>query len=192
VANDTLFRILTRQPWWVSALVAAGLFAIAQLIFPPVAPFVALPFIGVAAYAGYLQMRGSGHVNVEEQLAALRGMSWENFSLVISEAYRRQGYQVEESRDKAYDYALLRNGRRTLLLCRRWKVNQVGAGPLQDLNDAVARTDAYNGICIATGEYSANARTYAQGQPLTLLAGRDVALLVGRIGKPRWRHWLSR
>jgi restriction system protein len=191
VANDTLFKILSRQPWWVSGLVAAALFAIGELLYPPVAPFVALPFVAVAAYAGYLQLRGAVHVDVEQQLATLRGMSWEDFSSAISEAYRRQGYQVEPSRDKAFDYQLTKKGKRTLLLCRRWKVNQVGAEPLRKLNEAIARTDAYNAICIATGEYSANARTFAEGQPLTLLAGRELVELVGRIGKPR-RRWFSR
>jgi len=175
----------------VSALVAAVLFGMGELVYPPIAPFVALPFIGIAGYAGFLQLRGSGHRDVGQQLAALRDMSWENFSLVIGEAYRRQGYQVEEAQDKAFDFQLTKNGRRTLLLCRRWKVNQVGAGPLRELNDAISRTDAYNGVCVATGEYSANALAYAQGQPVTLLAGRDVVDLVGRLDKPRLR-WFSR
>ena len=190
VAKETLFRILSRQPWWVSVLVAAALFTLGELFYPPVAPFVALPFLAVAAYAGYLQLRGSARVDVEKGLADLREMSWENFSRAISEAYRRQGYQVEESRDKAYDYDMTRNGRRTLLLCRRWKVNQVGAGPLRELNDAIARHDAYNAICVATGEYSANALAYANGLPLTLLTGREVVELVGPPGRPR--RWFSR
>ncbi|HSQ04818.1 MAG TPA: restriction endonuclease [Burkholderiales bacterium] len=190
MANETLFRILSRQPWWVSGLVAAALFALGEFIYPPVAPFVALPFLVVAAYVGYLQIRGSARVNVEEGLADLRKMPWEDFSRAITEAYRRQGYQVDASRDKAYDYDVTRNGRRTLLLCRRWKVNQVGAGPLHELKDAMERHDAYNAICIATGEYSANARAYAQGLPLTLLTGREVVELIGRPDKPR--RWFSR
>ncbi len=175
----------------MSALVAAALFGIGELIYPPVAPFVAVPFLGIAAYAGYLQLRGSGHRNVEQQLASLRAMSWENFSLVISEAYRRQGYEVADARDKAFDFQLTKNGRRTLLLCRRWKVNQVGAGPLRELNEAISRTDAYNAICIATGEYSANAAAYVEGQPITLLGGKDVVDLVGNLEKRRFR-WFSR
>lgn len=181
MARQTLFHILSRQPWWLSALVAGVLFGITQLVYPPVAFFVALPFLLLAAFIGFKQMRGTSPLNAGDQLEALRGMSWENFSLVISEAYRRQGYAVAESRNSAYDFELTRNGRRTLVSCRRWKVSAVGEAPVRALANAVSRTDAYNGICIAAGDFSVNARSYAASQPLTLVTGRDLVELVSRV-----------
>jgi restriction system protein len=181
MAKETLFNILSRQPWWISAVVAAVLFGITELVYPPVAFFVALPFLLLAAYIGYKQARGMGEVNVTDKLASLRDMPWENFSLVVSEAYRRQGYAVTEARDSAYDFVLDKNGRHTLVSCRRWKVSSVGIGPLQALAGAVSRVDAYNAICIAAGDFSANARDYAATQPITLVSGAELARLIGRV-----------
>ena len=48
--KESLFQILSRQPWWITLLVAFGLFWIAYAIFPPVAPFVALPFLVLGLY----------------------------------------------------------------------------------------------------------------------------------------------
>lgn len=183
MARETLFHILSRQPWWLSLLVAAGLFGITQLVWPPVAFFVALPFLLLAGYIGFRQWRGMSvaTVDVPGQLEALRGMIWENFSLVVAEAYRRQGYTVTEARDAAYDFELAKNGRRTLVACRRWKVNAVGEGPLKALAAAVDRTEAYNAYCLAAGGFSPNARAYAATAPVTLVAGADLVTLVARV-----------
>lgn len=183
MARETLFRILQRQPWWLSVLVAAVLFGITELVYPPVAFFIALPFLVLAAFIAYQQFRGTATVDVDGRLAALRAMSWENFSLVVTEAYRRQGYGVTDAQDPAYDFELTKGGRRTLLSCRRWKVNSVGIAPLRALSEAVRRYEAYNAICVAAGDFSVTAREYAATQPITLLTGRELVALVGGVGK---------
>ena len=123
MAKRSLFSVLSEQPWWLTLLVAIFIFGVMQFVFPPLAPFVALPFAAVAGFLAWRQMRAGPSVNVEERLAALRAMPWENFSLVVGEAYRRQGYAVEESRSAAFDFKLAKKGQITLVQCRRWKVN---------------------------------------------------------------------
>jgi restriction system protein len=188
--NETLFRILSRQPWWITLLVAGALFFIAQAVFPPVAPYVAIPFVLVAAWIGVQQLRGASSVNAAERLAELRGMSWEEFSGVVAAAYRRQGYEVEASRAAGFDFTLKKGGRVTLVQCRRWKVNQVGVAPVRELADAVNRAEAYNGICIAADAFSAKAAEFAQGAPVTLLAGNGLVELVG--AGPAKRRWFGK
>ena len=191
MAKRSLFSILSEFPWWLSALVAVLLFGIMQLIFPPLAPFVALPFVAVAAYFAYRQLRGKSPVDAGERVAALRDMPWENFSLVISEAYRRQGYAVEASDSAAFDFTLRKNGRITLVQCRRWKVSQVGAGPLRELHEAIAKHDAFNGVSITAGGFSANAREFAAGKPITLLHDAALAELVGTL-ETTSKRWFGR
>ena len=188
MAKRSLFSILSEQPWWVSLLVAAVLFGIVQLFLPQLALFVALPFIAVAGYVGWKQLRSTSPVSVEERLSALRAMPWENFGLVISESYRRQGYAVEESGSGAFDFKLHKNGQITLVQCRRWKVNQVGVKPVQELHEAMNKFDAFHGVCISAGEFSASARDFAAGKPVALLNGAALAELVGTIEKTR-RRW---
>ncbi len=177
----TLFSLLLEQPWWISALVGLGLFAIAQIAFPPVAPFVALPFFAIAIYVAYRQMRTVSPGQVEARLAALRELSWEPFSALITNAYRRDGYDIESVNQSACDFKLTKQGRVTLLQCRRWKVNQLGAGPLEELAKAIASQDAHNGICICAGTFSPKAREFATGKPLHLVHGIELAALAGKI-----------
>ncbi|MDH5535370.1 MAG: restriction endonuclease [Betaproteobacteria bacterium] len=190
MASESLFTILSRQPWWLSMLVGALLFAAMQLIFPALAPFVALPFIGIGAWLGWKQLRAGVPFDVPERLAKLREMPWENFSLVVSEAYRRQGYTVEPSKSGAFDFRLRKNNRLTLVQCRRWKVSQVGENPLRELNQAIEKQDAYNAIAITAGEFSEKARSFVATTPITLVSGAELIKLVGRLEKRRSRWWM--
>jgi len=180
MAHKTLFSVLLGQPWWISALVGMALFGIAQMAFPPVAPFVALPFVLLALYVGYRQVRTVSPGQVEGRLQALRELSWDEFSTIVTEAYQRQGYSVTPVNKSAYDFTLTKQGRLTLLQCRRWKVNQLGVGPLQELAAAIVSAEAYNGICIAAGNLSPQAREFANGKPITLVSGSDLALWAGK------------
>jgi restriction system protein len=184
MARETLFSILLRQPWWVTLLVALAVFGAAQAIFPPVAPFMAVPFAGLAAYIAVRQWTGTSAVDPDERLAALRAMSWEAFSELIADAYRRRGYRVTAAEKAGYDFTLTKGSSITLLQCRRWRVSQVGVEPVRDLARAVQREDVSNGICIAAGTFSAPALKLAASEPVTLLSGRDLVELVGR-GKSR-------
>jgi len=183
----SLFSILSEQPWWVSLLVAAMIFAVVQLFLPKFAFFVALPFAVIAVYFAYKQLRRGSPVNVDERLAALREMPWENFGLLVEEAYRRQGYAVEESKSGAFDFTLRRKDRVTLVHCRRWKVNQIGAGPLRELQDAVIRHEAFDAVCIGTGTFSDNAREFSADKRITLLNGAALVDLVRTIEKRKFR-----
>jgi len=188
MAKRSLFSILSEQPWWVSLLVAMALFAATHLILPPAAPFVALPFVAIALYFAWQQLRGIAPATVDERLAAVRAMPWEEFATLISDAYRRRGYEVEAARNGAFDFKLHQKTRITLVQCRRWKVNRVGIGPVQELCDALDKNDAFNGVCIGAGEFSDGARQLAAGKAITLLNGPALAQLVGPVGKKR-RSW---
>ena len=185
MAKQTLFHILSRQPWWVTLIVAFALFWITHWIFPPVAPFITVPFVLLAGYIGYTQWRGGAPADAGERLAMLRAMSWETFSAAVTAAYRKQGYDVAPSEGRSYDFKLVKNGRVTLLQCRQWKVNQVGVAPIRQLAEAVERSEASRGICLAAGDFSAPARKAAGGEPVTLVSGPELAELVGRVGRKR-------
>ena len=117
------------------------------------------------------QWRSGVPSNPDAQLETLRNMSWESFSAAVCDAYRRQGYAVSPSREQGYDFTLTQAGRVTLLQCRRWKVNQVGAEPVRELARAIDRMQAYRGICLATGEFSGPARKIAASEPVALVSG---------------------
>jgi len=187
--NETLFAMLSRQPWWISVAVGAALFAITRLFLPDiVAAASALPFLGIACYAGWRQMRAPGAGNLAETLDKIRGMPWENFSAVISEAFRRDGYAVTEVFKGAVDLKLEKNGRITVVNCKRWKVAQTGIGPLRELVEAKKAHDADDSIYVSAGDFTANAREFATANSIRLLQDAPLAELVARVERAK-RGW---
>ena len=192
MAKDSLFSILSRAPWWMSVVIAAVLFAGMRLILPDIAAFfAALPFLAIAGYAGWRQLRAPSVTNTAEMLARLRAMSWENFSAMIAEAFRGDGYRVTEIANGAADLELRKNGRVAVVSCKRWKVAQTGVGPLRDLYAAKRERDAHECIYVAAGDFTANARQFAAETAIRLLNDAALAELVARVerGKRRWLPW---
>ncbi len=181
MAKDSLFSILSRAPWWVSIAIAAGLFAVARLFLPDIiAAGFALPFLAIAGYAGWCQLRAPSVARVTATLETLRAMTWEEFSAAIAAAYRRDGYGVTEITGGAADFEITKSGHTSLVSCRRWKVAQTGIGPLRELHDAGKSRDAQDCICIAAGEFSANAREFAEREKIQLVTGAALVALIGR------------
>ena len=187
--KESLFSLLSRSPWWVSVIIAAVIFALVRLALPAFgALFAALPFLGIAGYALWRQLRAPSATNVAEILGKLRAMPWENFSAVIGEAFRRDGYSVTEIANTAADLELHKNGRVSIVCCKRWKVAQSGVGPLRELHAAKQARDAHECIYVAAGGFTDNARAYAGENGIRLLHDAALAAIIARVKKPRW-HW---
>jgi restriction system protein len=190
MANRTLFSILLRAPWWMSVLAAIPLFGAVQMFLPPVVALCStFPFLGIAAFAAWRQLRTPGAANVAEILGKLREMSWDNFSAVIAEALRRDGYTVTAAGGDGADFEASKNGRLALVSCKRWKVVQTGVGPLRELVEAKKARDAQDCIYVAAGGITGNARDYATKNSVRLLSDTELAQMVARVERAahRWK-----
>jgi len=186
MSRNSLFAILLRSPWWISIAIAAGLYAAAARWLPVpqagfYAIFVALPFLVIAAYTGWQQLRAPSAARVAGTLEALRAMSWDDFSGALEDAFHREGYGVSRLGSAQADFELTRAGRVTLVGCKRWKVARTGIEPLRELDAARRAREAHECIYVAAGEVTDNARAFAAEAKIRLLHGADlVKLLPGR------------
>ena len=184
--KDSLFSILLRSPWWASLLIAVGLFFASRLFLPPVAAAAStFPWVALALYGAWRQMKVPGATRVADTLERLRGMSWEEFSALVADGFRREGYEVTMKKGGAADLELRKQGYVTLVACRRWKVAQAGIAPVRELQAVREAGEVRSGIYITAGELSPQAAAFAAEKNLSVL--RDVALVtfIGRIGKAR-------
>jgi restriction system protein len=179
--KNSLFAILSRSPWWVSFLIAAGLFmAIRQFLPDYAAAFSTLPFLAIAGYAGWRQLRTPSAERIAASLEDLRAMSWPVFSAKIEAGFRADGYAVSAVPGDAADYLLRKEGRVALVACKRWKVAQAGIAPLRALVDAREAAGAQECIYVAAGELSPNAGDFAREAKLRLVSGADLVGLIAR------------
>jgi len=182
--KESLFGFLSRSPWWMSLLIAAVLFGALQSFAPAlVAASAALPFVCIAAYAGWRQWRVPNESAVASRLDELRAASWENFSALILEAFRREGYEAARLPGGAADFELKKDGRSTVASCKRWKVAQTGIGPLRDLVRVREAREADECLYLSAGSFTPQAQAFAAQNRVRLLEGHELARLVARVPK---------
>ena len=184
MSPNSLFAILLRSPWWISLLVAAGIFVAARFVLPEIyAFFVPLPFMVIAAYAGWQQLRAPSTARISATLDAIRAMSWSDFSGAVEEAFRRDGYALGRFDGAQADFELTKSGRTSLLACKRWKVARTGIEPLRELHAAMLARDAHECIHLAAGEISDNARAFAAEKGIRLVHDAGLVKLLPRPGR---------
>ncbi|MFN0162252.1 MAG: restriction endonuclease [Burkholderiales bacterium] len=168
--DGSLFAFLLRSPWWVSFLIALGLFAIAKLFLPAAyAIATTLPFLGIGAWVAWKQSKIPGQAKVDATMERLRGMGWNEFSTEVQESFRGRGYEVAPARGVA-DFTLTRDGYVTLLACKRWKAAQTGVAPLRELAEAQRAAEARAAIYVTAGAVAPAAIEYAAANDITVLS----------------------
>jgi restriction system protein len=181
--ENSLFAVLMRARWWVSALLGLGVLGVARLFMPVgVAFFAALPFFVISAVTAWKGMRTLRGARLDAALAKLREMPWEDFSRSLESGFRSEGYAVTRLQGAA-DFELQKAGAVSLVCARRWKAARTGVEPLKELAAAATRRGAGECLHVATGEITENARTFAAQSKIRWLEGAELVALARHGGK---------
>src|SRR5258706_16469807 len=90
--QNSLFAVLMRSPWWLSGLLAAGIFGATRLFMPiELAVFAASPFVVITAYVAWKQLRAPSAKRIAETLERLTAMSREGFTAALGAGLRGGG-----------------------------------------------------------------------------------------------------
>lgn len=176
--ENSLFAILLRSPWWVSFLVAGGLAALLRFFLPlHFALFGGMPFMVIGAVALWRQLRRPGPGRIAATLERARALSADEFCAALAKGFEREGYRASREAGGA-DLRLTREGIVTLVACRRWKAQRVGAEPLREFEAATRQAGAHARIYVAAGEVTENARAFAREKNITLFGEEELAKLL--------------
>lgn len=178
MAENSLFAILMRSPWWMSFGIAAGLVGLAAAALPPAwtfyGVFVAAPFVVTGTIAAWRQFRTPSPARVEETLNAIRAMSSNDFAAAVESALRAEGFDVTRIDRGETDFEARKASRTTLVGCKRFKVVRTGIKPLQDLHAAMNAREADDAIYVAAGEVTDQAKQFAARNRIRLVQGADL------------------
>lgn len=129
-----------------------------------------------------------------QDAAAVDGMTWHEFELLIGEAFRRKGYAVVETGgggpDGGIDLMLRKpvtNGNETYVVqCKHWKAHKVGVDVVRELYGVMAARGAAGGFVVTSGRFTTEAMAFAQGRNVRLVDGARLKELleVARTGGP--------
>lgn len=106
-------------------------------------------------------------------------LSWRQVQNLVGDAFRRRGYGVRPgSTDAPVDFILDKDGERTVVNCKHWKVWEVGESPLREFYGYTTGIGAKRAVMVTTGRFSQRACDFADRHNLRLIDGRGLSDLV--------------
>ncbi|WP_312260439.1 restriction endonuclease [Limnohabitans sp.] len=182
MSEKSLFAALLRAPWWVSFLVMLAVALVAGALLPDAYKTAgmlgAFPFLVIGVMAAWRQRNAISASRIQELLEQARDMGWRDFSVLVEEALRQQGFVVARLTDGPADFQIEKNGRVTLVSAKRWKAATVGAEHLRELLAARKSRDAFSCTCMSLGIFSQAAIDLANNSPMQLLGSANIAQLM--------------
>ena len=156
--------VVTRVDQMGSALTTGVLAGVAVLL-QYLVPLFCIVAAGVS-FARRAKRSSLVHsVSTNRAAQALDGMTWQDFELLVGEAFRLQGFKVEErgglQADGGIDVVLRRDGETFLVQCKHWKSQQVSVQVVRELFGVMASKGAAGGYVVTSGTYTAPARAFA-------------------------------
>lgn len=113
---------------------------------------------------------------------ALDGMSWQEFELLVGEAFRLQGYQVTDigggGADGGVDLVLRKGGDKFLVQCKQWKAFTVGVTVVRELYGVMAANGSAGGFVVTSGRFTDEANEFASGRNVKLIDGPRLFALI--------------
>ena len=182
--ENSLFAILLRSPWWYSLLIGAAIVGVAFARLRPQHAIygmaISIPFFGLAGLAFYRQMGQPTAQKVAATVEWIRTARTREFMRALTAAYSEAGYQTTPYQGNAADLRLERDGRVTLVSCKRAKAASTGIDPLRALAAAGEQQEAGALVIVALGELTSEARSFAEENRIEILDGGHLAALIGR------------
>jgi restriction system protein len=199
-----LFAIAAKLPWWVGTLLAVvayvGLHAYAvsesptgigpeqvgQVLVGRVTRMLAsigqyvIPLVllagAAASVAGRRKRKALIHgVATGSSGNVLGNMTWQDFELLVGEAFRRRGFSVAETggggADGGIDLTLRKGGELFLVQCKQWRAYKVSVNVVRELFGVMAAQGAAGGFVVTSGVFTADARSFAKGRNIELIDG---------------------
>lgn len=210
---DTLFQLFREAPAWLGPIVAGLFFALFRWFLPwmfsPDDPenvmektfstvfgslaFKGAPFVGggvlvIWVFALIKKLSDGKRLDRQTGIDSIRDEGWQDFELLLSEFFRRRGYTVEQTSadgpDGGVDQRLFKDGEKTLVQCKHWKVERVGVKVVRELLGVMTSESAQHGIVVTSGSFTPDAREFAQKNRIRLISGRELEKLIRSVQKP--------
>lgn len=206
-AFDALYALAVLIPWWLSVVVAiCGYFvfhwvATAEVSVDPKDPLghmfpmllqgvstalqYLVPIIFAAGAITSITSRGKRTQLASDAAvnpASIRAMSWQDFELLVGQAFRNDGYRVVElggnGPDGGVDLVLEKGGLHYMVQCKHWRASKVSVNVVRELQGVISTVNAAGGLVVTSGTYTQDAKRFARETNITLVDGAELSRML--------------
>lgn len=211
---EDLIEITAMFPWWAGVLLALIAYfvlhhyataEVAQAVKPGqmgnfvvnqlgktlatfgqyLLPIAFLIGAGISAYGRHKRATLFEGIQENSSPSALNGMTWQEFEMLVGEAFRRKGYTVNETggggADGGVDLVLRKGGEKFLVQCKQWKAYKVGVTTIRELYGVMAAGGAAGGFVVTSGVFTQEAKSFAEGRNIDLIDGSVLTAMIKKI-----------
>ena len=143
---------------------------------------VPIAFIGGSVVSLLKRTKRNKLLDSQTGIESIRAMPWQEFELLVGEAFRRLGFQVSElggpGADGGVDLVLFKEGKKYIVQCKRWKTFTVSVQPVRELYGVMHAQGADGCIFVSSGRYTRDAMEFAHSKPIELLDGPRLVRIV--------------
>ena len=179
---------LILAPWWVSAALALLAYTILPAMLPAavvkggLVVFITFALLAISAISALRSLRNRSLLEGQTGVDSLRNLPSKRFEDVLAEAYRRQGYRVEEmlgsGADGGVDLLLGKDGHSVVVQCKRWRGKPVPVQAVRELYGVMIDRPASAAKIVATTNFTPDAVAFAKGKPIELIDTKALQRLV--------------
>ena len=191
MSQNSLFAILLRSSWWISFSVAAGIALLGRIMFHgdyfSHALALTLPFIVIGLISAWRQRDVPGEARIAETVETVSAMAWREFSELMEKAFERDGFKVSRG-SGIIDFVLEKEGRKSVVCCKRWKAQSQGVEPLRELETAKEACEAREALYVSVVELSDSAWQFAKENRIAVMRAPQLTRLLRLPRKPLARN----
>jgi len=165
-------------PWWFSRQDGGLAHGLASSFLQALSPlaWLLLAMCWMAALLSFLGARRRRILlDTCTTLESLAAPGWRQFEQLVGEAFRRQGYVVEETglggADGGIDLVLRKGSQRVLVQCKQWRRRQVGVSVVREMAGLLAHHGADGVKIVCVGTFTRDAEAFARGKSIELIGG---------------------
>lgn len=140
---------------------------------------------GISAYGRHKRSALFAEVQKGSSVSILDGMSWQEFEMLVGEAFRQAGYSVTETggcgADGGIDLALRKDGEKYLVQCKQWRAYKVGVPIVRELYGVMAAEGAAGGFVVTSGVFTREAQEFAAGRNVELIDGAKLKNFIRQV-----------
>jgi restriction system protein len=153
--------------------------------------FLVPPLLVVGALISFLRRRKRsgliGNVAGDGNGNALLRLNWQDFELMVGEAFRMKGFSVSETggggADGGIDLELRKDGEVFLVQCKQWRAFRVSVEIVRELFGVMAARGAVGGFVVTSGVFTSAAQSFAKGRNIELIDGKALRAMIGKVNK---------
>lgn len=209
---DDIVSIVSKLPWWAGVLLAVAVWVLFSLFAPTpqsannakpgqmatfalssafahLAPFLKYLLSFLCLMGALFSFIGNRRrqallagAKAPNGAAAVQGMNWREFEMLVGQAFRQQGYMVEETGgpgpDGGVDLVLRKRSERFLVQCKQWRALKVGVTTVRELYGVMAAQGAAGGFVVTSGRFTQEAAAFAAGRNIRLIDGSKLQTLI--------------